>query len=71
MGKDNKVGFICHIKEKQWNEDGENCMTKLIISTVMIHRRMKKMMGHAAFMEEKQNAHRVLVGKPEGKRSLG
>jgi hypothetical protein len=71
MGKDNKVGFICHVKEKPRTEDGENCTTKIMICTVMIHRRMMKLMGHAAFMEKKQNAHRGLVGKPEGKRSLG
>jgi hypothetical protein len=27
--------------------------------------------GHAARMEAKMNAYRVLVGKPEGKRPLG
>jgi hypothetical protein len=27
--------------------------------------------GHVAGMGEKKNAYRILVGKPEGKRSLG
>jgi hypothetical protein len=27
--------------------------------------------GHAALTEEKRNAYRILVGKPEGKRPLG
>jgi hypothetical protein len=27
--------------------------------------------GHVAQMEEKRNAYRILVGKPEGKRPLG
>jgi hypothetical protein len=27
--------------------------------------------GHVARMEEKRNAYRLLVGKPEGKRPLG
>jgi hypothetical protein len=27
--------------------------------------------GHAAFMREKRNAYRFLVGKPEGNRPLG
>ena len=27
--------------------------------------------GHVALMEQSRNAHRVLVGKPEGKRPLG
>jgi hypothetical protein len=27
--------------------------------------------GHVARMGEKRNAHRILVGRPEGKRSLG
>jgi len=71
MDKDNKVGFIFHIKENPWVEDGENCMMKLMICTAMIYRGMTKWMGHATFVEEKRNAYRVLVGKPEGKRSLG
>jgi hypothetical protein len=28
-------------------------------------------MGHVARRREKRNAHRILVGKPEGKRQLG
>jgi hypothetical protein len=27
--------------------------------------------GHVAYIGEKRNADRILVGKPEGKRSLG
>jgi hypothetical protein len=27
--------------------------------------------GHAACMGDKRNAYRILMGKPEGKRSLG
>jgi hypothetical protein len=27
--------------------------------------------GHVAQMGEKRNAYRILVGKPEGKRSMG
>jgi hypothetical protein len=27
--------------------------------------------GHGARMEEKRNAYRILLGKPEGKRPLG
>jgi len=27
--------------------------------------------GHVAFMEEEREVHRVLVGKPEGKRPMG
>jgi hypothetical protein len=52
MDKDNKVGFIFHIKEKPWVEDGENCMVKLMICTAMIERTMTKWMGHAAFVEK-------------------
>jgi hypothetical protein len=32
--------------------------------------RMMRMAGHVARMWEKRNAHRLLVGKPEGKRPL-
>jgi hypothetical protein len=30
-----------------------------------------RLAGHVALMEEKRNAYRILVGKPEGKRPLG
>jgi hypothetical protein len=33
--------------------------------------RKVKLAGHVARMGEKENAYRILVGKPEGKRSLG
>jgi hypothetical protein len=36
----------------------------------MIKRRMR-WAGHVASMEEKMNAYRILVGKPEGKSPLG
>jgi hypothetical protein len=37
----------------------------------MIKSRRMRSAGHVARMEEKRNAYRLLVGKPEGKRSLG
>jgi hypothetical protein len=37
----------------------------------MIKSRRMKWAGHVARMEEKRNAYRILVGKPEGKRPLG
>jgi hypothetical protein len=37
----------------------------------MIKLRRMGWAGHVARMEEKRNAYRVLVGKPEGKRPLG
>jgi hypothetical protein len=40
------------------------------IIRVMKSRRMR-WAGHVARMGEKRNAHRLLVGKPEGKRPLG
>jgi hypothetical protein len=53
MDKDNKVGFNFHIKEKPWVEDGENCMTELMICTAVIQSTTTKWMGHTTFMEEK------------------
>jgi hypothetical protein len=32
---------------------------------------VKRWAGHVARMGETRNAHRILVGKPEGKRPLG
>jgi hypothetical protein len=37
----------------------------------MIKSRRMRWAGHVARMEEKRNAFRILVGKPEGKRPLG
>jgi hypothetical protein len=37
----------------------------------MIKSRRMRWSGHVARMGEKRNAYRILVGKPEGKRSLG
>jgi hypothetical protein len=37
----------------------------------MIKSRRMRWAGHAARMEAKRNAYRILVGKPEGNRSLG
>jgi hypothetical protein len=37
----------------------------------MIKSRRTRWTGHVARMGEKQNAYRILVGKPEGKRPLG
>jgi hypothetical protein len=37
----------------------------------MIKSRRIRWAGHVARMGEKRNAYRILVGKPEGKRSMG
>jgi hypothetical protein len=37
----------------------------------MIKSRRMKWAGHVARLREKRNAYRILVGKPDGKRSLG
>jgi hypothetical protein len=36
-----------------------------------IRKLMMRWAGHVARMGEKRNAYRILMGKPEGKRSLG
>jgi hypothetical protein len=37
----------------------------------MIKSRKMRLAGHVALMGEKKNAYRILVGNPEGKRSVG
>jgi hypothetical protein len=37
----------------------------------MIKSRRMRWEGHVAVVRKKRNAHRILVGKPEGKRPLG
>jgi hypothetical protein len=38
---------------------------------MMFKSRRNRWTGHVACMGEKRHAYRILVGKPEGKRSLG
>jgi hypothetical protein len=37
----------------------------------MLKSRRRRWKGHVARMEERRNAYRILVGKPEGRRPLG
>ena len=43
----------------------------VIIIIIMIKSRRLRWAGHVARMEEGRGVHKVLVGKPEGKRPLG
>jgi hypothetical protein len=55
---------------KLHNEELHNlCSSPSIIR--MIESRRMRWTGHVARMEEKRNAYRILVEKPEGKRPLG
>jgi hypothetical protein len=55
---------------KLHNEDLHNLYSSPSIITMVKSRRMR-WAGHVARMEEKRNAHRLLVEKSEGKRPLG
>ena len=51
-----------------------NAVLHALYSSPNIIRNLKSRLswaGHIAGMEQSKNAHRVLVGKPEGKRPLG
>jgi hypothetical protein len=41
------------------------------IRNILIKLRRMRCVGHVARMEEERGVHKVLVGKPEGKRPLG
>jgi hypothetical protein len=56
--------------EKLHNEELHNLYSSPNIVR-MIKLRRKKWAGHLARVGEKSIAYRILVGKPEGKRSLG
>jgi hypothetical protein len=56
--------------EKLHNEELHDLYCSLSISKIMKSRRMR-WAGHVTRMEEKRNAHGLLVGKPEGRRSHG
>jgi hypothetical protein len=55
---------------KPHNDERHNLYCSLNIIR-MIKPRSMRWTGHAARMEEKRNAYRILVGKPERKRPLG
>jgi hypothetical protein len=52
------------------NEELHNLYSSQSTSRMIKPRRMR-WAGHVARMEEKRNAYRILVGKPDGKRPLG
>jgi hypothetical protein len=56
--------------EKTDNEELHNLYSSPSIIR-MIKSRRKRWAGTVARMGEKRNAYRILVGKPEGKRTLG
>jgi hypothetical protein len=55
---------------KLHNEELRDLYSSPSIIRIIKLRRMR-WAGHVARMEEKRNAYRLLVGKPEGKRPLG
>jgi hypothetical protein len=55
---------------KLHNEELRDLYSSPSILRVIKSRRMR-WAGHVSRMGEKRNAYRLLVGKPEGKRSLG
>jgi hypothetical protein len=57
-------------KKKKHNEELRDLYSSPSIIRIIKSRRMR-WAGHVARMEEKRNAFRLLLGKPEGKRPLG
>jgi hypothetical protein len=55
---------------KLHNEELHNSYSSISIIRMTKSRRMR-WVGHVARMGEKRNAHRILVGIPEGKKPLG
>jgi hypothetical protein len=55
---------------KLHNEELHNLYSSPSIIRIIKSRRMR-WAGHVAWMGEKRNVYRLLVGKPEGKRPLG
>jgi len=67
---DIKVLFLAWEWRKLHNEELSNLYSLPNIVEVVKSRRMR-WAGHVACMGEGRGVHRVLVGKPEGKRPLG
>jgi hypothetical protein len=57
-------------RRKLHNEELHNLYSSSSIIRIIKSRRMR-WAGHVAWMGEKRNVNRFLVGKPEGKRPLG
>jgi hypothetical protein len=57
-------------QRKLHNKELHDLYSSLSITRIIKARRMR-WAGHVARMGEKRNAYRLLVGKPEGRRSLG
>jgi len=55
---------------KLYNEEFNNLYSSPNIVWVIKSRRLR-WAGHVAHMDERRGIHRVLVGKPDGKRPLG
>jgi hypothetical protein len=55
---------------KLHNEEFHNLYSSPSVIRIIKSRRMR-WAGHVAWMGEKRNVYRLLVGKPEGKRPLG
>jgi hypothetical protein len=65
-----KIDEVTREWRKQRNEELHNLYSSPDIIRMIKSGRMS-LTGHVAPMGEKRNAHRVLVGRPEGKRPLG
>jgi TPP-dependent pyruvate/acetoin dehydrogenase alpha subunit len=65
-----KMDEVTRGSRKLHNEELHNLYPSLSILR-MIETRMMKLAGYIARMREKRNTYRILLGKPEGKRSLG
>ena len=62
--------YLCNVRFTLHSEELNNLYTLPNIVRVVKSRR-KRWAGHVARMGEDRGVHKVLVGKPEGKRSLG
>ena len=64
---------ICQFQANGWNSQNRKLcqlnITALIVR--VIKSRRLRWAGHVAHMEEGRGVHKVLVGKPDGKRPLG
>jgi hypothetical protein len=65
-----EIGKVLIVEFPFFNEELHSLYSSQSIIR-MIRSRRVRWAGHVARKEEKRNANRILVGKPEGKRTLG
>jgi hypothetical protein len=62
--------YLC-LRGRKWKKVGENCILKCFIILVLGQLKEDEMVSTCSTYTRDENAYRIFIGKPEGKRPLG